>query len=115
MFENRMILAASLHNLFETMQPLVNKFVQAYKDDFEIDKNTISEKPHHTFLWLIRRNGTQLVDLTEMYTSGELQQTALFWHWQNTKEKRVYIVNIGSVKRLYAKSVERIFREGYKA
>lgn len=112
--ENSMILEASLTNLFNHMQ-VHTKFVQAFREDFNVDKDFIKAAPHHTFLWMVRRNGTQLVDLTEVHTSSDLKNTALYWHWENTREKQVYLVSLSGVKRLYTKSVDKLFQEGYKA
>lgn len=86
-----------------------------YTENSMILKDFIKAAPHHTFLWMVRRNGTQLVDLTEVHTSSDLKNTALYWHWENTREKQVYLVSLSGVKRLYAKSVDKLFQEGYKA
>lgn len=109
--ENPAILEASLYNLFVEMQVHVNKFVQAYQSDLEVDKQAIKAHPEHEFLWLIRRCGTQLVDLTELEASkASIEETALYWYWYNVREKQVYLVNLGGVKRLYKPTVEKLLK-----
>ena len=51
---------------FNEMQVKVDTFLRAYKNDFEVDKKTITTKPEDTFLWMLRETGTQLVNLTEV-------------------------------------------------
>ena len=51
---------------FEEMQVKVDSFLIGYKSDFEIDKKTITEAPQDTFLWMLRKTGTQMVNLTEV-------------------------------------------------
>ena len=110
--ESPAILAASLQNLFVTMQLHVDKFVEAYKSDFEVDKSTITADPDHEYLWLIRRCGTQLVDLTELQASKcSIEGTSLYWYWHNVEDKQVYLVSIGKVQRLYKNSVLKIFKK----
>ena len=43
---------------FNEMQSKVDRFLQAYKQDFEIDKKTITEAPEDTYLWMLRETGT---------------------------------------------------------
>lgn len=59
---------------FEEMQVKVEAFLIGYKSNFEIDKITIAEAPQDTFLWMLRKTGTQLVNLTEV-ANGEYKIT----------------------------------------
>lgn len=51
---------------FEEMQVKVDKFLRAYKQDFEVDKKAILEAPEDTYLWMLRKTGTQLVSLDDI-------------------------------------------------
>ena len=51
---------------FNEMQSKVDRFLQAYKQDFEIDKKTITEAPEDTYLWMLRETGTELVNLMKL-------------------------------------------------
>lgn len=64
---------------FEEMQEKVDKFLIGYKADFDIDKKSITEAPEATFLWMLRKTGTQLVNLTEVQ-NGEykITETSLY-------------------------------------
>lgn len=68
---------------FEEMQVKVDAFLIGYKSDFEIDKKTIIKAPQDTFLWMLRKTGTQLVNLTEV-EKGEykITDTALYFFYR---------------------------------
>lgn len=93
---------------FEEMQAKVNAFLIGYKEDFEIDKKTISAKPADTFLWMLRETGTQLVNLTTL-KKGEFKitDTALYHFYQLGRPCQMYIVNANKLKRLYKKGIEK--------
>lgn len=53
--------------LFKSMENLVNKHVEAWKTDFDIDKKTIKDNPtEKTYYWYLRDCGTQLMSETDM-------------------------------------------------
>lgn len=89
---------------FKEMQVKVDAFLIAYKSDFEIDKKTIAEAPQDTFLWMLRKTGTQLVNLTEV-ANGEykITDTALYYFYQQGRSCQMYIANAGKLKRLTKK------------
>ena len=93
---------------FEEMQAKVNAFLIGYKEDFEIDKKTISEKPADTFLWMLRETGTQLVNLNTL-KKGEFKitDTALYHFYQMGIHYQMYVVNANKLKRLYKKGIEK--------
>lgn len=94
---------------FEEMQVKVDAFLIGYKSDFEIDKKAITEAPQDTFLWMLRKTGTQLVNLTEV-ENGEykITDTALYYFYQQDRPFQMYIVNARKLKRLSKKSIEKI-------
>ena len=94
---------------FEEMQAKGESFLIGYKEDFEIDKKTIREAPQDTFLWMLRKTGTQLVNLTEV-ANGEYKiiDTALYYFYQQGIPCQMYIVNAGKLKRLTKKGIEKI-------
>lgn len=96
---------------FEEMQAKVDAFLIGYKEDFEIDKKAISEAPQNTFLWMLRKTGTQLVNLTEV-AKGEykITDTALYYFYQQGRPYQMYIVNAGKLKRLMTKGIEKILK-----
>ena len=93
---------------FEEMQAKVDAFLIGYKEDFEIDKKTIAEKPEDTFLWMLRETGTQLVNLTTL-AKGEFKitDTALYHFYQMGIRYQMYLVNANKLKRLYKKGIEK--------
>ena len=95
---------------FEEMQLKVDAFLIGYKSDFEIDKKTITEAPEDTFLWMLRKTGTQLVNFTEV-ERGEyrITDTALYYFYQQGRLCQMYIVNGGKLKRLTRKGIEKYF------
>lgn len=94
---------------FEEMQVKVDAFLIGYKSDFEIDKKTIREAPQDTFMWMLRKTGTQLVNLTKV-EDGEykITDTALYYFYQQGRTCQMYIVNARKLKRLSKKSIEKI-------
>lgn len=94
---------------FEEMQKKVDAFLIEYKEDFEVDKKAITEAPQDTFLWMLRKTGTQLVNLTEV-EKGEykITDTALYFFYRQGIAYQMYIVNAGKLKRLTKKSIEKI-------
>lgn len=59
---------------FEEMQVKVGALLIGYKEDFEFDKKTSSKAPQDTYLWMLRKMGTQLVNLIEV-EKGEYKIT----------------------------------------
>lgn len=94
---------------FREMQEKVDAFLIGYKEDFEIDKKAITEAPDDTYLWMLRKTGTQLVNLTEI-EKGEykITDTALYFFYQQGIAYQMYIVNAGKLKRLTKKGIEKI-------
>lgn len=94
---------------FKEMQVKVEAFLIGYKSDFEFDKKTITEAPQDTFLWMLRKTGTQLVNLTEV-ENGEykITDTALYYFYRQGRSCQMYIVNANKLKRLARKDVEKI-------
>lgn len=94
---------------FEEMQIKVDAFLTGYKSDFEIDKKTILEAPQDTYLWMLRKTGTQLVDLTEV-KNGEyrITETALYYFYQLGRPCQMYLVNANKLKRLTKNGIEKI-------
>ena len=50
---------------FTEMQTKIDKFLRAYKQDFEVDKESILESPDDTSLQMLWETGTQLVNITQ--------------------------------------------------
>lgn len=94
---------------FEEMQAKVDAFLIGYKEDFEVDKKAITEAPQDTFLWMLRKTGTQLVNLTEV-EKGEykITDTALYFFYRQGITYQMYIVNADKLKRLTKKGIEKI-------
>ena len=94
---------------FEEMLVKVDDFLIGYKSDFEIDKKAIAEAPQATFLWMLRKTGTQLVNLTEV-ERGEykITDTALYFFYRQGILFQMYIVNAGKLKQLTKKGIEKI-------
>lgn len=93
---------------FEEMQIKVNDFLKAYQSDFEVDKKTITAASDDTYLWMLRKTGTQLVNLTEI-KSGEykITETALYYFYQLGRPCQIYIVNANRLKRLYRQGISK--------
>ena len=93
---------------FKEMRAKVDAFLIGYKSDFEIDKKTISEAPQDTYLWMLRKTGTQLVNLTEV-ESGEykITETSLYYFYQLGRPCQMYLVSADKLKRLYKKGIEK--------
>ena len=93
---------------FEEMRAKVDAFLIGYKEDFEIDKKTIAEKPEDTFLWMLRETGTQLVNLNTL-KKGEFKitDTALDHFYQMGIHYQMYVVKANKLKRLYKKGIEK--------
>lgn len=96
---------------FEKMQAKVDAFLIGYKEDFKVDKKAITEAPQDTYLWMLRKTGTQLVNLTEV-EKGEykITDTALYFFYRQGIAYQMYIVNAGKLKRLTKKGIEKILR-----
>ena len=79
--------------LFKDMEKLVEKNVQAWKTDLEIDKKTIKGNPKEaTYYWYLRDCGTQLMSATDMkYIESGAPLGAEFWLDQ---AKAIYEINI---------------------
>jgi hypothetical protein len=91
---------------FTEMQAKVDKFLRAYKQDFEVDKESILEAPDDTFLWMLRETGTQLVNLTEVKNGKyKITDTALYYFYQQGTPYQMYIVNANGLKRLYKNGI----------
>jgi len=90
--------------LFKTMENLVNKHVEAWKTDFEIDKKTIKENPSETtYYWYLRDCGTQLISATDLqYLDTGVPVIAEFWL---SRAKAIYKIDIAtqSLKPIKAK------------
>lgn len=97
---------------FEEMQAKVNKFLIGYKADFDIDKKSISEAPEATFLWMLRKTGTQLVNLTEVQ-NGEykIKETSLYHFYKMGVPCQLYLVSADRLKRLTKNSIIRYFNK----
>lgn len=94
---------------FEEMQAKVDTFLIGYKEDFEVDKKAITETPDDTYLWMLRKTGTQLVNLTEVENGKyKITDTALYYFYQQGIPCQMYIVNARKLKRLSKKSIEKI-------
>lgn len=94
---------------FEEMLVKVDSFLIGYKSDFEIDKKTITEAPQDTFLWMLRKTGTQLVNLTEVKRGKyRITDTPLYYFYQQGIPCQMYIVNAVKLKRLDKKEIEKI-------
>ena len=93
---------------FEEMQVKVEAFLIGYKEDFEIDKKAIMEAPQDTYLWMLLKTGTQLVNLTEV-EKGEykITDTALYYFYRLGRPYQIYIVNADKLKRLTRKGIEK--------
>lgn len=97
---------------FEEMQAKVDAFLIGYKSDFEIDKKAITEASEDTFLWMLRKTGTQLVNLTEVERGKyKITDTALYYFYQQGRPCQMYIVNAGKLKRLIKKSIDKILNQ----
>ena len=95
---------------FEEMQVKVDAFMIGYKSDFEIDKKAIAEAPQDTFLWMLRKTGTQLVNLTEVENGKyKITDTALYYFYRQGRPCQMYIVNASKLKRLTRKSIIKYF------
>lgn len=93
---------------FNEMQSKVDRFLQAYKPDFEIDKKTITEAPEDTYLWMLRETGTQLVNLTEIKSGKyKINETALYYFYKLNKPCQIYMVNINKLKQLSKREIKK--------
>ena len=97
---------------FEEMQTKVDAFLIGYKEDFEIDKKTISKAPQDTYLWMLRKTGTQLVNLTEVQ-NGEykITETSLYHFYKMGVPCQLYLVSADRLKRLTKNSIIRYFNK----
>ena len=94
---------------FEKMQVKVDAFLIGYKEDFEIDKKAIMEAPQDTYLWMLRKTGTQLVNLAEVERCKyKITDTALYYFYQQGRPYQIYIVNTEKLKWMTKKGVEKI-------
>lgn len=92
---------------FEEMQEKVDKFLIVYKQDFEVDKKAILDEPDGIFLWMLRKTGTQLVNLTKV-KNGEckITDTALFYFYEIGVPCQLYLVSADRLKRLRKQFVD---------
>lgn len=97
---------------FEEMQAKIDAFLIGYKEDFEIDKKAITEAPEDTYLWMLRKTGTQLVNLTEV-EKGEykITDTALYYFYRQGRTCQIYIVNTDKLKRMTKTVLQNTFLE----
>lgn len=54
---------------FSKMEAVVNRYVKAYKEDFAIDKDVLSQPTESCYLWLVRRCGTNLIPMSAVVHS----------------------------------------------
>ena len=97
--------------LFKDMEKLVEKNVQAWKTDLEIDKKTIKENVKETtYYWYLRDSGTQLMSATDMqFIESGAPLSAEFWLDQ---AKVIYEINIEKqeLKLIKASKMESLIK-----
>lgn len=94
---------------FEEMQAKVNAFLIGYKEDFAVDKKSHCGSATGTYLWMLRKTGTQLVNLNEVAKGKyKITDTALYFFYQQGIAYQMYIVDANKLKRLYKKGIEKI-------
>lgn len=54
---------------FSKMAAVVNRYVKAYREDFAIDKDILSQPTENRYLWLVRRCGTNLIPMSAVAQS----------------------------------------------
>lgn len=60
-----------MKNLFETMQEIVDKNVEAYEKDFDIDKSIMLDKEGgNEFYWYVRKSGTDIYEAEKIQFMG---------------------------------------------
>lgn len=54
---------------FSKMEAVVKRYVKAYREDFAIDKDVLSQPTENRYLWLVRRCGTNLIPMSAVVHS----------------------------------------------
>lgn len=49
---------------FSKMEAVVKRYVKAYREDFAIDKDVLSQPTENRYLWLVRRCGAHLIPMS---------------------------------------------------
>lgn len=97
---------------FEEMQVKVDKFLVAYKQDFYVDKESILEAPEATYLWMLRKTGTQLVNLDEIKNGkSKMTETSLYHFYKIGVPCQVYLVSKDKFKCLARLNMERYLKD----
>lgn len=93
------------NNKYRHMQNIVNKYVTAYKSDFDIDKDTLDKaEPDKQYLWIVRKHGTNLIPKEEVATSDEAQ-----YYIENRDERgcHFYEIDTNSFKTTIIHNIEK--------
>lgn len=95
-----------MDELFKKMEGIVNRYVKHYKEDFDQDKQNISEILDRTcdvvyeryLFWIVRQNGTNLG-----YKSN-IPISATYSYYLDDAENRYYIIDLEEQTIKYIKN-----------
>lgn len=79
-------------NLFETMERIVDVHTVAYKEDFKLDKELLTEaaktpkRTSRTFLWMCRTMGTWLLEERNVFLKDTREHNTLRFYREQTSE-----------------------------
>ena len=54
---------------FSKMEAVIKRYVKAYREDFAIDKDILSQPTENRYLWLVRRCGANLIPMSAVAQS----------------------------------------------
>lgn len=97
-------------SLFEKMERRT-KQMQAYKEDFEIDKKTIQYGKESLYYWFVRKNGTILVKNTDM--EENLTALNIMNFYIDEKSVKLYQINTinEEIKKLTKEYIRQLIKE----
>lgn len=104
-----------MKNLFEVMQEIVEKNLEAYKGDFEIDKSIMLNKENEDeFYWYVRKSGTDIYEAKKVQFMGSEENVSANYYIGYDPLQIFHIkIEKRGTKYVYG-SIEPVKREKFK-
>ena len=108
--------------LLKTMYDIVNNDTENYKNDFMYDIDYMYKTSDIKFVWIVRRNGTNIASMwpnKDRFTSKEYSSfihisktTIECFYNEHNKEHKFFIVDLkkNTIKRIYNKTIENLIK-----